>query len=216
MKTYRAKRHDIVRSKQKNNNSECHHPKQKIKQIRNTLTDKDNLNILELFAGYGNLTEIYEKYGQVDCYDKKLGTGDSYLIFHKLISEKKTYDVIDLDPYGFPNRFFPDIFLLIDDGYMFITMPPPYINILNGITQQHLKCYYGDVSPDLETIQRKIIDYGLCHWRDIDFLDITEIGRLWRFVLRVKKVKATEYCGVRNRPEKKTITEVNNQMGLFN
>ena len=207
----------MVRKKQRNNDPEVHHPQQKKKQIKEILPNKDNFKILELFAGEGNLSELYKQYGVIDRYDKKLGTGDSYIVFHQLIAKKNTYDVIDLDPYGFPNRFFPDIFLLIEDGYIFITMPPPHINILNGITQQHLECYYGESNPDLNTIQEKIIDYGLCHWRKVNFLDIREIGRLWRFALKVKRVKATKYCDVRNRPDKskqKAIIE-KEQLQLF-
>jgi len=201
-KTYRAIRHDIVREKQKNNSNEVHHPNEKIEQIGKVLKGKKNLNIVELFAGQGNLTKVYEEYAkdnEVECYDKKLKTGDSYLLFHKLIYEKKKYDVIDLDPYGFPNRFFPDIFLLIEDGYMFITMPKPYVNILNGITKQHLTCYYGEHNPNFDTIIEKIKLYGLCHWREITLIDKVDLGRLWRIAVKVKRVKATEYTGTRNR-----------------
>jgi hypothetical protein len=119
-KTYRAIRHDVVRLKQKENCNTVHHPNEKIEQIESFLTGLNNLKILELFAGQGNLTKIYKRHGIVDAYDKKyLKTGDSFLQFHKLIAEKKKYDIIDIDPYGFPNRFFPDIFLLIEKGYLF-------------------------------------------------------------------------------------------------
>jgi len=198
-KTYRAIRHDVTRKKQRENDSECHHPEEKIGQIKEILNGKTDLNILELFAGYGNLTSIYSKFGNVDAYDKKLKTGDSYITFHRLISEKKKYDVIDIDPYGFPNRFFPDIFLLIDNGTMFITMPKPYVNILNGITKQHLICYYGEHNPNLETIMERIKLYGLCHWRKLELINYLDFGRIWRLCFSVEKVKATEYCNVRNR-----------------
>lgn len=82
---------------------------------------------------------------------------------------------------------------------MFVTMPKPYVNILNGITQQHLTCYYGEPNPKLETIIEKIKLYGLCHWREVKVLDIVDLGRLWRLALRVKRVKATEYTGTKNR-----------------
>lgn len=203
-KTYRAIRHDVVRKKQKENSKDVHHPIEKIKQVKKHLNGKTNLKILELFAGHGNMSDEYKNYigneGFLDRYDKKLKTGDSYIVFHELIAKKQKYDVIDIDPYGFPSRFFPDIFLLMEDGQMFITFPKPYINILNGITRQHHLCYYGEENPSLETIKNKIKLYGLCHWRNIEFEEIIEIDRLWRFSLKVKKVKATEYCGVRNRP----------------
>ena len=134
-KTYRAIRHDVVRAKQKQNDNEVHHPDEKINQIKKVFAefewDNDkNPKILEMFAGQGNLTNIYEAYGDVTAYDKKhLKTGDSFLEYHRLIADKKKFDIIDLDPYGFPNRFFPDVFLLIDKGVMFITMPKPYDNI---------------------------------------------------------------------------------------
>ena len=201
-KTYRATRHDVVRKKQRENSPEVHHPNIKQEQIERVLSGRSGLLTLELFAGEGNLTDTYLRFGDVECYDKRLKTGDSYLVYHRLISERKTYDVIDLDPYGFPNRFFPDIFLLIENGFMFITMPKPYVNVLNGITQQHLTCYYGESNPSLDTICSKIHNFGLCHWRDVSVVDVVDMGRLWRLATRVKRVKATEYCGVRNQPLK--------------
>jgi hypothetical protein len=199
-KTYRAIRHDIKRAKLKSNADSHHHPQEKRGQIEKVLAGREGLKILELFAGQGNTTRILEQHGTVDAYDKKyLRTGDSYLVYHRLISEKKTFDVIDLDPYGFPTRFFPDVYLLIDDGYLFITMPKPFVNVLNAMTQTHLTSYFGESNPPLETIQERFVLYGLCHWRQVEVLDTVDLGRLWRMALRVKKVKATEYTGTVNR-----------------
>ena len=203
MKTYRAIRHDIVREKQRQNSNEVHHPDEKISQIRmvfeSSKFDKTP-NILELFAGQGNCTKVYEEYGNVTAYDKKyLKTGDSFLEYHRLIADKKNFDIIDLDPYGFPNRFFPDVFLLIDKGVMFVTMPKPYVNILNGITQTHLISYYGEHNPSKETIIERIAMWGLCHWRKVQLIDSIDCKSIWRFAFAVEKVKATEYTGVNNR-----------------
>jgi len=209
VKSYRALRHVVIRKKQAMNSSEVHHPDEKINQLEKFLKneknfrdlwDKKSLKILELFAGQGNLTKEYVKYGIVDAYDKRyLKTGDSYLVFHRLIAERKKYDLIDLDPYGFPNRFFPDIFLLIDKGALVITMPKPFVNILNGITQTHLISYFGKPNPDLETIILRIALWGLCHWRQVELLDVVDFGRIWRLFFKVKRVKSTDYTGVRNR-----------------
>ena len=204
-KTYRAIRHDIVREKQKNNDNEVHHPDEKINQIHKVLKGLEwngwgKFKILELFAGQGNLTNVYQAYGDVTAYDKKyLKTGDSFIEYHRLIADKEKFNLIDLDPYGFPNRFFPDIFLLIDSGVMFITMPKPYVNILNGITQTHLISYYGEHNPSKETIIEKIVLNGLCHWRKIELIDCVDCKSVWRFAFSVEKVKATEYTGVKNR-----------------
>ena len=204
-KTYRAIRHDVVRAKQKQNDNEVHHPDEKINQINKVLYGLEwngwgKLNILELFAGQGNLTKEYEQYGKVLAYDKKhLKTGDSFLEYHRLIADKKKFDVIDLDPYGFSNRFFPDVFLLIDKGVMFITMPKPYVNILNGITQTHLISYFDAHNPTMEQIIERTVLFGLCHWRKLELIDVVDCKSVWRFAFAVEKVKATEYTGVRNR-----------------
>ena len=199
-KTYRAIRHEIVRSKQGMNCSEVHHPREKIKQLSTVLGGKHKGGkILELSAGQGNLTDLYSEYGTVTSLDKKLGTGDSYRYFHKLIYEGKKYTIIDIDPYGFPNRFFPDIYLLIDNGVLFVTMPKPYVNILNGITQSHLIAYYGSSNPNVDQIIERIVLWGLCHWRKVQLLHKIDCKSIWRFVFSVEKVKATEYTGVNNR-----------------
>ena len=202
-KSYRAIRHDVVRSRQKNNCNSVHHPHEKTEQVIQVLQNlniQGGHNILELFAGQGNLTEIYKKYGNVTACDKKhLGTGDSFLLFHKMIYEKKKFTIIDIDPYGFPNRFFPDIYLLLDNGILFVTMPKPYVNILNGITQTHLISYFKDPNPCEETIIEQLVTWGLCHWREVTLVDSVDLQSIWRFAFYVKRVKATEYTGVRNR-----------------
>ncbi len=199
-KTYRAIRHDVTRHKQKENYDKVHHPNEKEYQIKSILEEQKELKILELFAGHGNLTKLYEQYGKVDAYDKKyLKTGDSFLVFHKLISEKKKYNVIDIDPYGFPNRFFPDIFLLIENGILFVTMPKPYVNILNGIVAGHLISYYGEQNPSKETIIERIALWGICHWRMVELISCMDCKSVWRFAFNIQKVKATEYTGTRNR-----------------
>lgn len=200
MKTYRALRHDIVRAKQNSNDDEVHHPDEKASQIIKFLPKGENLSIVEYFSGRGNLTKIYKDFGNVEVYDRKYEkTGDSFILFHKHIAEKRKFNVIDLDPYGFPNRFFPDLYLLIDKGYLFITMPKPFVNILNGITQAHLTSYYGEHNPSFDVIVERLALWGICHWRKVTLLDSLDLKSVWRMVFEVEKIKATEYTGVRNR-----------------
>lgn len=198
-KTHSAIKHDRVRKRQRDNEDNAHHPQEKQAQIIAILDNKTNLKILELFAGHGNLSTLYRMYGQVDCFDKRLGTGDSYRVFHRLIAEGKKYDVIDIDPYGFPSRFFPDVFLLFkNEGTLFLTFPKPGVQCLNGITQKHLDLYYGSTFPKLPDIIQRIKNYALCHWYELELLNTLEVARMWRMAFHVKRVKATEYCGVRN------------------
>lgn len=198
-KTYRAIRHDVVRAKQKQNDNEVHHPDEKINQIKRVFSELEWNNdkkpkILEMFAGQGNLTNVYEAYGDVTAYDKKhLKTGDSFLEYHRLIADKKKFDVIDLDPYGFPNRFFPDVFLLIDKGVMFITMPKPYVNILNGITQTHLISYFDAHNPTMEQIIERTVLFGLCHWRKLELIDVVDCKSVWRLAFCFCSRKSKSY-----------------------
>jgi hypothetical protein len=202
-KTYRAIRHDVVRKNQADNNNLVHHPHEKIGQIEwvmHNLNIQSGHEILELFSGQGNLTGIFKQFGNVTACDRKyLKTGDSFLLFHRLIYEKRKFSVIDIDPYGFPNRFFPDIYLLIDDGVLFITMPKPYVNILNGITRTHLISYFNEPNPSEEAVIDKFVSWGLCHWRQVELIDSIDCKSIWRFAFHVRKVKATDYTGVRNR-----------------
>jgi len=207
LKSYRAIRHDVVRKRQRDNSDSAHHPKQKENQILRCVGEMDkylshDIKILELFAGRGNMTKVYKSLQKatVHAYDKTyLKTKDSYTVYHSLIGIGEVYDIIDLDPYGFPNRLFPDIFLLINDGLMFITMPKPYVNVLNGITATHLTAYYGTPNPSKEVIINRIAMWGLCHWRQVELIDEIDLGRLYRFCFKITKVKATDYTGVRNR-----------------
>ncbi len=198
-KTYRALRHDAVRKRQRENSADAHHPAEKTLQIHRVLNGMQNIKILELFCGAGNLTKSYEKFGDVMALDKKAGTGDSFRVFHRLISENKRFDVVDADPYGFPTRLMPDVFLLIDDGYLFLTIPIPSVNILHDITKTHLFSYFGTDSPTIQQMIEKIALWGLCHWRKVEEIETIKIGRMWRLALRVRRVKATEYTGVKNR-----------------
>lgn len=216
-KSYRAIRHDITRERQGANSDLVHHPNEKSYQIKKVLDGKKDLKILELFSGNGNCTKIFSNYGNVYAHEKskvvynslventkdlkfvECKNSDSFLEFHNLIYNKKKFDVIDLDPYGFPNRFFPDIFLLIEEGVLFVTMPKPYVNILNGITSTHLISYYGEHNPSKEVVINRIALWGLCHWRKIELMDCMDCKSIWRFCFSVEKVKATEYTGTNNR-----------------
>ena len=215
-KTYRAIRHDVVRSKQSKNSEETHHPIAKTSQAEKILKGKKGMQILELFAGQGNMTRIFAKHGDVLAAEKNKQTFeilndktknnksistvrcDSYKFYHSLISMGKKFDIIDLDPYGFPSRLMPDIFLLIDRGWIFITMPKPAVNILNGITQTHLITYFGEPNPSKEKIIEKFATFGLCHWRKLVLVNHFELKSIYRFVFHIEKVKATDYTGVKN------------------
>lgn len=198
-KSIYAIRHIVVRQRQKENADAVHHPGEKEAQIERVLppVGEKPLKILELFAGRGNCTKVYERYGKVWAYDKKwLGTGDSFREFHRLIADRKTFDVVDVDPYGFPSRLLPDVFLLLKKGYLFMTFPKPYVNIMNRMNDTHMISYFGDRNPSVEVIAEKVALFGLCHWRKVELIDVDDLKSVWRFVFAVERVKATDYTGL--------------------
>lgn len=218
-KSYRALRHDHIRSLQSGNSSTLHHPDEKINQIHKALNShaiSANPKILELFGGFGNLTEEYSKLGHTIVIDKdqkkvahlrskfndvEVIKADSFIKIYEFLSDRKTFDLVDADPYGFPNRLFPHLFLLMEKSLLFLTVPKPSVNILNGMTETHLTCYYGQSNPSLEDIIGQISVWGLCHWRKVELVDHLDLKSVWRLCFSVEKVKATEYTGVKNNPK---------------
>ena len=100
--------HKITRAAQAQNADSHHHPTEKMQQL-DELKDHIYGDILEVFGGQGNLTAYYEKLGKVTSLTKET-TGDSFNYIYKLRSENKMYDVIDIDSYGYPSKFFPLVF----------------------------------------------------------------------------------------------------------
>lgn len=197
------------------------HHQEKLFQLKRIFTKEKllkqlskRITILELFAGVDSpITEFYESLGTVNSYDKLLDTGDSYITFHKLIGERKKYSIIDLDPYGFPSRFFPDIFLLCKDkSYLVVTFPYPSANILNKIKAKHLQIYFGESNPSVTTIITKIKEYGLFHWRKINLVNMITFDKMYRLIFSVKKLNASDYCKSANSKKSKYYNPMNRFM----
>lgn len=187
------------RRKQKLNLDEYHHPKEKLDQINRLLQNKKfskNYKILELFCGHGNLTNEYKKYGIVSSYDKINGNGDSYILFHELIGRKNDYNLIDLDPYGYPCRFFPDIFLLISSGILLVTVCKS--SKPNKWTRMLLENYFGSSKPVKEDIVNTICNEGKKHWRHVELIDSLNLEKVYRLAFSVQRVHAPAYCGTTN------------------
>ena len=219
---------------QRDNDDLMHHPNEKINQLGKHISVLDadrDLNVLELFGGYGNLTEQYLKLGTTTVLEKDTKKvqhlkdtykeadvikADSFLKIYDLIYNKNKYDIVDVDPYGFPNRLFPHIYLTMEDSLFFVTMPKPYVNVLNALTQTHLTSYFKHQNPSIETIIEQFCSWGLCHWRYVQLLDCIDLKSVWRICFHVKKVKATEYTNTVNRRVELTeIINKNPQIKLF-
>lgn len=190
-----ADTHKKTRLKQALNDDDYHHPIEKVEQLK-----KFEIygNILEVFAGQGNLTEYYKQFGKVTAMTKE-EFGNSFNAIYKLRGENKKYDIIDIDSYGYPDKFFPVVFEMMKDKCLLIfTFPIVGVNCLNGITEQHFYTFYHTI-PTIGDVVGKITDWGMREWILCSLKDVQKIKRIYRFVFECNKVKATEMCNVKNK-----------------
>lgn len=200
-------KHKLRRIGQAQNENQYTHPVEKIGQINNILPVK-RLTILETHAGQGNLTKHYQSLGhevyaieidpikfetlkQLHLNDVDLVLADSlkHLLF--LEYQEVWFDVVDLDPYGFPSRFVPGALRLINNGYLFMTMPKIGVSQMNKITIRHLKEFWGiEISskPDLiNVVIKKMESLAFQNYRSSILLDVIDLGRMFRFVFKIEK-----------------------------
>lgn len=213
--TVSSVKHKYVRLKQSNNDDKHHHPIEKIAQIKRVLWDS-NLSILETNAGWGNLSTTYHLYGDVLAHDIKREKVDylnakgfedfeavkcdSFKEIHRYIWLGFKFDVIDLDPYGFPSRYFPHVFQLIEEGVLFVTFPKMGVQQINKIMIEHYRVFWGislaDKNDYENIIHKKIADYAMQYYRKAELIDSVDLGRMHRFVYKVKKESALDLVGL--------------------
>lgn len=209
-------KHKYTRLKQKSNEDKYHHPIEKTEQIEKLLWSND-LRILETNSGWGNLTKVYNSYGKVTTHDidgekvkfiASMGMEnvdvvkcDSFKEIYKYIYKGLSFDVIDLDPYGFPSRYFPYVFQLINDGILIITFPKMGVQQINKIMVEHYRIFWDieldDKNVYVEKIHKKIIDYGMCYGRSVTLVDTLELDRVYRFAYRVEKKSMLDIVGLK-------------------
>lgn len=189
--------HRKTRLKQSLNDEDYHHPKEKIEQLNRYIQAESD--VLEVFAGKGNLTEYYNgMHCNVTSLTKEQ-FGSSFDAIYQLRSDKRKYDVIDIDSYGYPDKFFPVVFeMMNDDCLLIFTFPIVGVNCLNGISEQHFYTFYRGI-PTIGDVVGAITDWGLREWFLCSCVDVVKIKRIYRFVFSCHRVKATEMCNVRNR-----------------
>lgn len=191
-----------VKDGKKKYSDEYHHPKEKIVQLTNHLPENlfnSDCEILELFAGVGgegNLTRWYRDYiGNVTSLDKST-TGDSFRYIHKLIYEQKKYDVIDIDPYGWPNGLFPDVFKLMkNECILALTFPRPGTCVLTKTIESKYEMFWNSSRPTEGSIVGSIVDEAKKYWFMPSLLDYRRISSIWRFMFHCKRINADVITG---------------------
>ena len=198
MRLTSSEKHKRLRNLQSQNYESHHHPSEKISQL-NDYKDHIYGDILEVFGGKGNLTQYYQKLGVVTSLTKE-NTGDSFQYIHKLRANNKMYDVIDIDGYGYPSKFFPLVFEMIkDNGLLVFTFPVVGVQCVNGIMEQHFINFWRSSRPTIGDVTGIITDHALREWKLATLISVEKIKPIWRFIFLVKQKKATLFCNVRNR-----------------
>lgn len=208
-------KHKFRRLSQNKNEDRYHHPVEKGEQVARILGDpRGNLRIYESHCGFGNMTQTWATYGTVLAVDTdkertdivaevprtEVLTENSILTTHRLVAEKRTFDVVDIDPYGMPSRYFPHAFALLNDGYLFLTFPKLGATQINKITLEHLRVWWGitqENKGDYEAlILERLKDYAIGNYREITLLDTVDLGRMYRYAFKVVKRSALELVGL--------------------
>lgn len=198
MTGHSAEGHKETRKLQAENDDSYHHPAEKISQLQR-LSIPSGAEILEVFAGQGNLTAFYNTVGNVEAM-KRETHGNSFDAIYQLRADKRKFDLIDIDSYGYPDKLFPVVFeMLKDKALLVFTFPVVGVNCVNGIVDQHFVTFWRSLRPTPGDITGIITDFALREWYLASLIDLVKIKRIWRFAFELNRVKATEMTFTRNR-----------------
>ncbi|EMI4329321.1 hypothetical protein V6465_003489 [Vibrio cholerae] len=176
---------------------------------------KRSLKILETHCGFGGMSRVYDKFGsvlgfdivqdrinecQASCQNFEGIKAESEHELLRLRYDKRKFDLVDVDPYGFPSRFFPFVFGLINDGYLFLTFPMMGVAQINALTIKHYQIFWGieldDKADYIEKISERLHQYAYMEKRKITIEQVSKVDRIFRFVIHVEKVSLTKLLGM--------------------
>lgn len=214
-------KHKVRRLQQAKGMEKYSHPKEKAElamPILNNLRDKKgkNLKVLETHCGFGGMSRIYNQFGTVlgfDIVQERIDTcveacghfegikKDSEHEILRLRYENRKFDVVDVDPYGLPSRYFPHVFGLINDGYLFLTFPMMGVAQINALTIKHYQVFWGiELDDKVEYIQKiidRLAEYAYIEKRKIIVEQIVRVDRVYRLVIKVEKIALTKLLGMK-------------------
>lgn len=209
-------KHKIQRLQKAQNSDQYHHPEEKTFQAKSILDalNSTKLTILETHCGFGGMSELYSRYGTVTGYDivaERAEAADKFprVCARKADSEKKIFDlifydyrfdVIDIDPYGFPSRYFPHVFKLMDSGILFLTFPVMGVAQINKITTRHYQAFWGIDLSDKKQYLNKVLDklqeYAFMEKRSLDLLNVVKLDKVYRMAFAVRKESLSKIVGL--------------------
>jgi len=212
--TIGSAKHKYIRLMQVRNESKYHHPIEKTEQILKYVDFSKVKRVYETFAGHGNLSTIYAKYAKVVGIDNNKTKvdfcnsirgvtcikDDSYRNIYKQILDGKRYDLIDIDGYCYPSRFFPHIFLLLNKGYLIFTFPKIGVQKCHAVYKLHYATFYGihdTLAPYKDKVVEAVQRYGMMNFRVAKLINYTRIDRIDRFIFWVERKSSLDITGLK-------------------
>jgi hypothetical protein len=191
-----------INKKMSEGDESCHHPEKKKNFFLKTY-DEDFLDTrssfkpscYEYFEGTENsqyCTSFYNEANiQTEGNDIVTSGIDSYLLHHKHISEKRKYDIIDLDCFGLPFKFFPQIYMLLNDkAFLYVTSVNYYTPILNWRRKMQFQSYFKKNKPTYKDYSDFIIDSGKAYLFDVKHIGTEELNkRIVRMAFKCEYLK---------------------------
>jgi len=182
--------------RQKEGAPEKHHPVEKANQIKRILAGARGLSIYETHGGHGYCTRIYKKFGTVTS--RTHADGDDLDVTYAELASGRRYDVVDIDPYGFPSRLLAigAIRLVRPGGRLFLTFPAP-----NGFrgghpsVRTHLRVFYKSRDAGEMHYAEYVERQARIHDYTIRVVERIRMGGVIRFVF------GTARAGLRARTE---------------
>ncbi|MCY9861165.1 hypothetical protein OTK49_01300 [Vibrio coralliirubri] len=219
--TSNSVKHKVRRLQQAKGLEKYSHPKEKaelalpiLESIR--VRKGKPLRTLETHCGFGGMSRVYSQFGSVLGFDIVQDRIDACEASceqfegikqdseHQLLNlrfEKRKFDIVDVDPYGLPSRYFPHIFGLIDDGYLFLTFPMMGVAQINALTIKHYQVFWGielsDKDEYIQKIVERLADYAYIEKKKITVEKVIKVDRIYRFVIKVEKIALTKLLGMR-------------------
>jgi len=211
-------KHKVRRIQQAGNLDRYKHTEEKSEQFYSVIEHEHvaDIRTLETHSGFGGMSEVYSRHGSVVAYDisadrveglasrglpnVEVIKGDSEKCLYSLIAGKSTFDIVDIDPYGLPSRYFPHAFSLVKNGLMFLTFPVMGVAQINKITIRHYQAFWGielsDKDQYIDKVKAKLVDFGFQHKREVTFLDVRKIGRIYRIAMKVEVKSLCDIVGL--------------------
>jgi len=178
-----------VRKRQAIGDPSVHHPDEKRTQICDALGDRRDLLIYEAHAGIGGCTRAFAEHGRV--ISRTASDGQDIDLLRAQLTDPTCFDVVDLDPYGYPFNLLLEgaLRLLKPDGILFLTCPDPAKNYRGGSKRIQAALFPdGPVPFDAPAVEQLVVRLALLRGLKLECVSRLDLPSVWRFAFQAAKL----------------------------